>query len=171
MLNFFLNTAFKPDEYLEKVIAIDLNALHERGIKALLFDLDNTVLPAGEYQPSVPVVNWFSSLKEQGFRPVFIVNNLFKNRVQKIADNLKIDAYYFVCRPYTGVLQRIIDQELGLKRREVALIGDQLFFDILPGNWLDLYTILIKGCDSLKGDNGNIFKHAHSGLVEKYINK
>lgn len=171
MLKLFFNTAFKPDEYLEKVTAIDLNALRERGIKALLFDLDNTLLPPDEYQPSVPVVNWFSSLKEQGFYPLFIVNDLFKRRVQNIAENLKIDTYYFVCKPYTGILQRIIEKELSLKRSEVALIGDQLFFDILPGNLLDLYTILIRRCDSLKLSAAGLFKRAHSGLVEKYINK
>ena len=171
ILKLFLNTVFKPDEYLEKVTAINLDALRERGIKALLFDLDNTVLPNDEYQPSVPTVNWFSSLKEQGFLPLFIVNDLWPRRVLRIAENLKIDAYYFVCKPYTGILQRIIDQELGLKRKEVALIGDQLFFDILPGNCLGLYTILIKSCDSLKLSAAGFFKRAHSGLIEKYINK
>jgi len=51
-------------------------------------------------------------------------------------------------KPRRGALRRVI-QELNLPAREMALLGDRVFTDVLVGNRLGLYTVLVKPIDAL----------------------
>lgn len=162
----------KPHEFVENIFSIDYDSLKNHGIKLLLFDLDNTILPANEHLPSIRVVNLFNDLKIKGFKIVLLTNTLKSERVERIAEVLAVDVYYFVCKPFTAVLKSIIKKDLQLQAREVAFIGDQLFSDIISGNWLELYTILIKNCDNMiNPGHVGLLKQASLMILDKIVNK
>jgi len=93
-------------------------------------------------------------------------------RIERIAEVLGVDVYYFVCKPFTVVIKSIIKKDLQLNSTEVAFIGDQLFTDVISGNWLELYTILIKSCDNMvnPGEIG-LMKQASLMILEKIVNR
>jgi HAD superfamily phosphatase (TIGR01668 family) len=173
MLKEFIKNILKPGEYVDNIFSINYDSLKKQGVKALLFDLDNTILPGNEYLPSIRVINLFTDLKLKGFK-LALLSNAFKNeRVKKIAESLNVDAYYFVCKPFTPILKIIIQKELKLLPQDVALVGDQLFGDIMTGNWLETHTILTRQCDAYYHDEQQIgfFKRANNYILEKFVNK
>jgi HAD superfamily phosphatase (TIGR01668 family) len=172
MFKEIVRTILKPQEYVDSIFVIDYDSLKKNGIQVLLYDLDNTILPATEHLPSIRVVNLFNDLKIKGFKIALFTNNMRSDRVERIAEVLGVDAYYFVCKPFTAVLKSIIRKDLHLQPREVAFIGDQLFSDVISGNWLELYTILIKNCDNVinPGEVG-LLKQASLLILDKIVNK
>jgi HAD superfamily phosphatase (TIGR01668 family) len=130
-----------PDVICESVFAIDFGQLTNRGIRGLLIDIDNTLVPWGEPQMEEAFVAWVKRAKEEGFA-LCLVSNAIKNRAQSFAALLEIPAVGRALKPLGRAFRRGM-QELGLSPKEVAVVGDQLFTDVLGGNRLGIYTILI----------------------------
>jgi HAD superfamily phosphatase (TIGR01668 family) len=163
----------KPREYLEDITSVDLFSLKRNGIKLLLIDINNTILPAEEELPSIRIVHWFQELKQLDFKLALLSNSLDNKRLRAIAANLSVEAYYFVCKPLTFVVRNIIERDFGLALSQTAWIGDQLLGDVLPGNLLEAYTILIKNCDQPLSVHTNIgiMRQAKAALLERLIHK
>lgn len=57
-----------PDIYQKNIYSINYKNLKNNGIKCLLFDLDNTIVPLKEIKPTKKTIDLFDSLKEMGFK-------------------------------------------------------------------------------------------------------
>lgn len=121
---------------------LEYNHLKSRGIKGIIFDLDNTIIPWDSQEMSPEIIAWLNSLLAEDFKICFLSNNMGK-RVKSIATIFNAP---FVSRAYKpakkGFRQAIATMELS--PNQVAVIGDQLFTDILGGNRLGLVTIWVK---------------------------
>lgn len=172
MFKEIVRTILKPQEFVDSIFAIDYDSLKKHNINVLLYDLDNTILPSAEHLPSIRVVNLFNDLKNKGFKIILLTNSTRSGRVERISEVLGVDVYYFVCKPFTAVIKSIIKNDLHFNPREVAFIGDQLFSDVVSGNWLELYTILVKNCDNMinPGEVG-LLKQASLLILDKIVNK
>lgn len=120
---------------------IDIPALQKQGITGIIFDLDNTIIPWDQPAMSPEIILWLQSLLAQNFQLCLVSNNMGK-RVKKIAEVFDIP---FVARAYkpakTGFRRAITT--MNLTTSQVAVVGDQLFTDVLGGNRLGLYTIWV----------------------------
>ncbi|WP_238442408.1 YqeG family HAD IIIA-type phosphatase [Desulfofalx alkaliphila] len=132
---------FYPDMYVSALQNIDIEQLKQRGIKALIFDLDNTIIPWGSNDMPDETVAWFANLKEQGFK-VCIVSNNSKDRVAQMAGILQIQAIHKAAKPLRRAFLRAV-QMMDVRPEETAMVGDQIFTDVLGANRLGLYTILV----------------------------
>ena len=130
-----------PQIIVKTLYDIELNTLQQQGIRGIIFDLDNTIIPWDSPTMSPDIMQWIQALLAQGFKICLVSNNMGK-RVQTIAEKFDIP---FVSRAYkpskTGFRQAIAKMEL--TENQVAVVGDQLFTDILGGNRLGLYTIWV----------------------------
>lgn len=63
-----------PDFYFESIHAIDLARLRARGVRLLLADLDNTLVPYGVHTPTQPVRAWKQALDQAGIT-LFLLSN------------------------------------------------------------------------------------------------
>ncbi len=141
---------FKPTYVFDKVKDITPDFLKKKNIKGLLLDLDNTLTTHNN--PIVPQssLDWIELMKQNGIR-LMIVSNNHAPRVSPFAEQLKID---FVCegaKPLTIGYTKAI-KRMGLEKREVAAVGDQIFTDILGSNLKgirSLFVFPIKPEDSL----------------------
>lgn len=130
-----------PNMYVESVHHIDTRFLTGRGIRGLLFDLDNTVIPRDADVFSPEITRWFGELQAKGFK-VCVVSNNGPSRLQCLAGPLELP---YVCRavkPRKRPFKKAMDI-IGTSSGETAVIGDQIFTDILGGNRMGLYTILV----------------------------
>ncbi len=130
-----------PNMYVESVHHIDIEFLSEKGIRGLLFDLDNTVIPRDANVFSPEITSWFGKLLARGFK-MCVVSNNGPRRLQYLAGPLELP---YVCRavkPRKRPFKRAMEI-IGTSPGETAVIGDQIFTDILGGNRLGLYTILV----------------------------
>ncbi|WP_406676387.1 YqeG family HAD IIIA-type phosphatase [Moorella sp. ACPs] len=131
----------QPDLYVRSLRDIPLAALKARGIRGLIIDLDNTVTEWGRATLDREVYQWFTELKKQGLRACLVSNNR-DERVQKIAAYLGIPGISRAGKPR----RRAFYQAMAVMETAVgntAVIGDQVFTDVLGGNRLGLFTILV----------------------------
>jgi len=134
---------FRPKEYLESIYQVDFDRLRSRGLKAVLLDLDETLLPR-EMSDITPVLYSFvEGIKEKGLKICLLSNNLHPERVIKVAQTLNLPYLTLAGKPFPFAFDRAL-KLLGVKRSEAVVIGDQLFMDIFGGNWAGIYTILVK---------------------------
>jgi len=119
---------------------LDVNLLP--GIKGIVLDVDNTLLGNREQEVSPPVRNWVGQVRQQ--MPLWLVsNNCFHQRIKSIADSLDVPFYANAAKPSRRCV-RLAIEAMGLTAPEVAMIGDRLLTDILVGNRLGMYTVLIQ---------------------------
>lgn len=132
---------FKPTYVLDKVTDITPEFLRKKGIKALILDLDNTLTTHNN--PVVPQssLDWINTMKSAGIK-LMIVSNNHEPRVTPFAKQLDID---FVCegaKPLTIGYSKAV-RRLGLDKREVAAVGDQIFTDIMGSNLKGIRSIFV----------------------------
>lgn len=130
-----------PDMYQQSIYTIDYKKLANRGIKCILFDLDNTLVPSNVRDINPKLKELIDDLKELGFK-VIIFSNSHGRRVKVFKEKLDVDAYWLVFKPRAKKFNLVLDSNK-YKQTEVAIIGDQLFTDIVGGNRVGITTILI----------------------------
>lgn len=133
---------FFPDLIVDKVQDIELEQLIERGIKNLILDIDNTLVPNHVKVADDSTVDWIEKVRESGFE-VCIVSNATKKRVVKFNEKLKLDAVYRALKPGSWAFKKAMGI-MNAKPLETAVVGDQIFTDIYGGKRLNLFTILVK---------------------------
>lgn len=131
---------FAPRLMLGKMIDITPELLRSLGISALLLDIDNTMTTHDNPVPAGGVTEWIALMKGEGFALVVVSNNS-EERVAPFADLIGLDFVSHGRKPLPSGF-RTACQRLGIKPREAAVVGDQIFTDILGGNLLGAYTIL-----------------------------
>lgn len=133
---------FYPRLYVPSLFEIDSDILREAGIRGILLDLDNTIVPRDCDCVSVEVARWLLMLQKTGFCLCIVSNNGLA-RVSHLAGPLSMPAVHWAVKPLSFPFLRAMEI-LGTKPEETAVIGDQIFTDILGGNLLGLYTILVE---------------------------
>ncbi len=119
--------------------------LRAAGIKAVILDLDNTIVPWRGRTPARELFAWLDRFREADM-PICIVSNNGSERVWKFADTIRVPAIPNARKPGRKAFRQALAL-LGTKPSETAVIGDQLFTDVLGGNRLGLFTILVQPID------------------------
>lgn len=132
----------RPASRVDSIYAIDLRALEAQGIRGVILDLDNTIVPWGDWQAAPELSVWIAAAREAGFR-LCIVSNNAGARVRYLSQALGLPAVTAALKPSRAALRRALSL-MGTTPPTTALIGDQLFTDILGGNRLGLHTILVR---------------------------
>jgi HAD superfamily phosphatase (TIGR01668 family) len=130
-----------PDLYLTSVHDIDLAGLKARGVDTLLLDLDNTLLPRDSSVVPEDIVGWAEELKGSGMRVCFVSNN-WHERVHVVAGELGFPIVAKAIKPLPFAFLAAL-RHVGADRRQAAIVGDQLFTDVLGGKLLGVMTILV----------------------------
>ncbi|PNH20073.1 HAD family hydrolase [Lachnospiraceae bacterium] len=131
---------FEPGRFCESVYRIPFRRLREEGVKGLIFDIDNTLVPPDQ-EADERSMALFRELREMGFRLCLLSNNSEK-RVEPFARALRVD---YVCKALKprkyGYLKAL--ERMGTSPGETISIGDQLFTDIWGANRVGMDTILV----------------------------
>ncbi|HHW55441.1 MAG: YqeG family HAD IIIA-type phosphatase [bacterium] len=130
-----------PREYVDSIFSIPLVKLKEGGIEGLIFDLDNTLTGWKTEELDIKTRQWFAKLKEMGFR-VCLVSNNKKDRVSNFGRILGVPALSKARKPRRRAFREAM-RIMNTRPETTAVIGDQIFTDVLGGNRLGLYTILV----------------------------
>ena len=133
---------FYPDDYIRSIYEIDTDDLLKRGIKVLIFDIDNTLVPYDVAEAPKEIIKFFKELQEKGFKICLFSNNT-KERVVRFNMGLKLIAIHKANKPLTGKFKRAI-KLLETDKNTTAIIGDQIFTDVYGGNRAGLRTILVE---------------------------
>ena len=132
---------FNPNLYLAKVEEISIEILNENNIKALILDVDNTLIDYYKYLYEKKIT-WVYDLLNKGIKIYILSNTNKKEKVKKVADTLNLPYEYFAKKPSKkGFLK--VQNILKMKPTEIAVVGDQIFTDVVGGNRCNMFTILV----------------------------
>ncbi|KLU66359.1 UMP phosphatase [Desulfosporosinus acididurans] len=133
---------FRPTLQAPSIDLILVEQLVRDGIKGLIIDLDNTMTPWNDVEVGPKVREWFIKVKAAGISACVVSNNKKRQRVAVVAERLGIPFVFGATKPRRKAFRAGLKM-LGTGQNDTAVIGDQLFTDILGGNRLGLYTILV----------------------------
>lgn len=131
-----------PDYSFQNLTDITPDFLKKSGVKLLLLDLDNTISPYGEKEPSEPIRRWMEDIKKANITP-FIVSNTRKPRAGTFADKLGIPYVMRAKKPSRFGLREAM-RVIGCTEKETALVGDQIFTDTLAANRANVISIIVE---------------------------
>ncbi len=117
-----------PAWHATSVEGVDPQRLVRDGIRGVVLDLDNTVVAWNASAPTEPVRQWVDRLRRAGLKACI--------------EALGIPVVRAAVKPIPWAFRRAMTI-MGTPARQTALIGDQLFTDILGGNLVGMYTILV----------------------------
>lgn len=139
-----LRALFSPTRIVRHVSDISPFELAEKyGIRAVVCDLDNTLAAWRSEDIAAEVTAWLTRLRETGIGVCIASNTNNVRRLERIAQRLRIHHVPGnAAKPGTSGLRRAL-KLLEATPREAAMVGDQLFTDIVAGNRLGMYTVLV----------------------------
>jgi HAD superfamily phosphatase (TIGR01668 family) len=131
---------FGPDHEVATLPDVSIDELWARGFRGLIIDLDNTVCGYHESTLAPGVREWVGAAKARGFALVLVSNN-FRERVAAVGAQLDVPTVSNALKPLPrGFLLAL--HRLGTARAHTAVIGDQLFTDVLGAKLLGLHAVL-----------------------------
>ncbi len=132
---------FFPYEYAESVFTIDYEALLKQGFKALIFDIDNTLVHHGD-DCTKEIEQLFQALHKMGFKTLLLSDNE-DSRVSAFCKGLDSLYISLAKKPSVKAYKKALCM-LGVSKNEAVVLGDQIFLDILGANRAHIPSILIK---------------------------
>ncbi|MGB4626366.1 MAG: YqeG family HAD IIIA-type phosphatase [Erysipelotrichaceae bacterium] len=133
---------FIPDIYQKNIFTIDYQKLKDRGIKCLIFDLDNRLAPLCSNKPCKELKELFAHLNDFDFKMI-ILSNSGQKRVSPFKEELNIDSAYRACKPFSFKYKKIL-KIYKYQETEVACIGDQILTDIYGANKMGFTSIFVE---------------------------
>jgi HAD superfamily phosphatase (TIGR01668 family) len=130
-----------PKLQADSVVELNLAELRHRGIAGIIFDLDNTLVEWKKDELAPEVLQFVRDAKTLGFK-LAILSNALEYRVEAIARMLEIPYISRAVKPRKSPFRKAMEI-MGTLPETTAVVGDQIFTDILGGNRLRLYTIWI----------------------------
>ena len=160
---------FKPRIWVKNVLSIDKAFLEEHGIDALILDLDNTLSMHGDPAAEQGIPEWLDSMRALGVKMMVVSNNT-NRRVAPLAAKLGLDFTANGAKPLTFGLNKAL-KKLGTSRERTAVVGDQIFTDIMGGNFAKMPTVLVEPFHIEKGLLFKIKRGAESLVFKRDFSK
>ncbi len=133
-------------------------ALERRGFKLMLADLDNTLVPYGVPLPDEKLKTWRDDLAAHGVTLFVLSNNRHEHRPRVFSEGLDVPFIGHAGKPRPSSFHKAMEQ-VGVTREQTAIVGDQVFTDVLGGNLAGVSTILVKPI-RLAGNPGRYLRYA-----------
>lgn len=133
---------FEPTLIKQKLTDITPQLVRSMGVFSLLLDVDNTLASYVSHEPIDGAVDWAREMTEAGIKLVIVSNN-YKSRVEPFAKLFDLPFITFAVKPLPfGYLKA--RSLLHVKISECAIIGDQIFTDIVGANLCGMKSILLE---------------------------
>lgn len=131
-----------PREYFNSVKDISLELLHNNNIKGLILDVDNTLINLDRKMPE-GISDWAKKMKENGIKICILSNSNKIDKVGAVAKILNVPYIFFGKKPLKSGFLRA-KNILKLDNENIAVVGDQIFTDIIGANRCNMFSILVK---------------------------
>ncbi len=132
---------FKPNIKLKRITDVSLSVLNKYNIDSLILDVDNTLSTHHGQVLTDGLEEWLRLMRQNGIKMTVLSNSKSK-RLEPFAKKIGLDYISLGLKPLPFGFWRAL-KRLGSKRKNTAIVGDQIFTDIVGGNLVGLKTILL----------------------------
>lgn len=132
----------KPTYLVESVYDLSVDELKKHNIKAVLTDLDNTLLAWNNPKETPELHEWLKETKEAGIEVIVVSNNTWQ-RVEKAVGDLGVGYVAWSLKPLPRGIHRVL-KEHHLNKDEVLMVGDQMLTDVWAAHLAGVKSVLVK---------------------------
>jgi len=158
-----------PKRYIENVTQITIEFLTENNLKAIILDIDNTLIDFNKNLLK-GAKEWCNNLKKQGIKFYILSNTNKKEKVEKVSKELNVPYIMFAKKPFkSGFLKA--KEALKLDTSQIAVAGDQIFTDVIGANRVKMYSILTKPLDKKDILMTRIKRPIEEFIIKRYLKK
>ena len=136
-----------PKVQTPKLTDITPEHLHSWGVKLLMLDFDNTIVPYTTTQPTEEMEAWLSRMNRLPDVQLCIVSNSHNDRVPKFCAERGMEVITHAKKPFTKGINECLTK-FGIDPKNAALVGDQIFTDTLGANCAGVKSVLVKAIDN-----------------------
>ena len=138
--------SFLPKVITKTVTDIRPDWLKSRNIRLLMLDFDNTIVPYTTNTPTEAVENWLKAMLASDIQ-LCVVSNSKRDRVKIFCAKYGMDCITHAKKPFSKGIRECLDR-YGIPADQAALVGDQIYTDILGGNGCGVTSILVEAIDN-----------------------
>lgn len=135
-----------PDLIAESVLDLTPQLLQQRGIKLLMLDFDNTIVPYTTNEPTAQMEQWLKAMLASPVK-LCVVSNSKRDRVKMFCKTYGIDCITHAKKPFSKGIKACLAR-YDLPARVCALVGDQIYTDVLGANCAGVQSILVKAINN-----------------------
>ena len=158
-----------PNEYLNSVKDISIELLEKNNIKGLILDVDNTLINLDRKMPA-GVSDWAKDLKNKGIKICILSNSNKIEKVSAVAKIIGVPYIFFGKKPLKAGFLRA-KEILKLDNKNIAVVGDQIFTDIVGANRCNMFSILVKPIEEKDYLLTRIKRPIEKLIINKYEKK
>lgn len=156
-----------PDLYLNSVIDINATLLKKNKLGALILDVDNTLI---DYYKNLVdgAEDWCENLKSEGIKCIILSNSNNREKVETVAKKLGIKYILFAKKPLKSGFKRALEK-LEMKPEQVAVVGDQIFTDVIGAKRMNMFSILVKQVAEKDIFITKVKRPIENAIIKKYL--
>ncbi len=158
-----------PDRVFQNYYEITPEVLSERGIRALILDIDNTLIPYEETEARAEFTPWLTALRENGIT-VALVSNNHKPRMQIFNAPFGLVGYANSLKPLPHNLFRAA-KKMGVKRKECAMVGDQLLTDMFAARFAGMRSFIVPPIRDKQNAVTRFKRRLEKPLMNRYMKR
>lgn len=133
----------RPTRCVAAITDVDVDELAASGVRCVLFDRDNTVVPRDTGVAPDDVMAWMQRVRDAGMSLCMVSNNFHSGEVEASAAELGCPVVHHAMKPVPFAVRRALSL-MGAGPEEAVLIGDQVFTDVMAGNLAGVRTVLVE---------------------------
>lgn len=156
----------RPDAMVASVTEVTPDFLRARGVRAVMVDLDDTLLASGSERLEPLFRTWLDTLQSARI-PVLILSNGERKRVARWALELDLVGLALVGKPLGRAFRSGLAQ-LGTHAHETAMVGDQLFTDVLGANLTGMVSILVQPLSPGKLPHTRLLRRLEQRILSRH---
>ena len=137
-----MSFSFLPKIMVGSIVDLCAEQLRDRGIKLLMLDFDNTIVPYTTNEPTDAFVKWLQDMQQSDIS-LCVVSNSKRDRVKIFCKKYGIDCITHAKKPFSKGIRECL-HKYGIPAENSALVGDQIFTDTLGANSAGVQSVLVK---------------------------
>ena len=141
-----MSFSFLPKVIIQSVTELSPQFLKERGIRLLMLDFDNTIVPYTTNEPTVLMRDWLTAMTQSEIQ-LCVVSNSKRDRVKIFCEKYDIPCITHAKKPFAKGIRECLEK-FNIAPSECALAGDQIFTDTMGANGTDVMSILVTAIDN-----------------------
>ena len=133
---------FLPTYRADAITDVTVEDLHRLGIRLLMLDFDNTIVPYTTNEPTPEMLAWLKNMLASDVQ-ICVVSNSHNDRVKIFCKQYGIDCITHAKKPFSKGINECL-QRYGLPKTQCALAGDQIYTDTLGAGCAGIRSILVR---------------------------